>query len=219
MSKTRNQLNGHQEQRGKEERNVPEADSADHGEGAGQPAHAVAPMLGGRDPFDGWCAIHPLVIVMHIGTLRNDESVGNRMVERRQCMHIDVVRFLAPTDRGLRPQCIVKGVRAQIKLDNRRAVCHRRADQGVLIQLRDSRRKLHLHGHRPVTPFATTDVLWDTWQRGEQQAGIRDKRLHIPARNKLDLSPQGSRQAASEGGMSVTAHVQGVLAKGDDFWL
>jgi len=56
-----------------------------------------------------------------------------------------------------------------------------------------------------VTPFATADVLWDTWRRGEQQAVSMDKRLAIPARNTLDLQPQGSRQAASEGGVSVTA--------------
>jgi len=31
------------------------------------------------------------------------------------------------------------------------------------------------------------------------------KRLHIPVSNKLDLQPQESRQAASEGGVSVTA--------------
>ena len=41
--------NRNQEQRGKEERNVPEADSADHGEVAGQPDDAVAHRLGGRD--------------------------------------------------------------------------------------------------------------------------------------------------------------------------
>src|SRR5690242_18102563 len=32
-----------------------------------------------------------------------------------------------------------------------------------------------------------------------------DKRLDIPAKNTLDLQPQGSWQAASEGGVSVTA--------------
>src|SRR6266446_7079438 len=31
-----------------------------------------------------------------------------------------------------------------------------------------------------------------------------DKRLHTPARDTLDLQPQGSRQTASEGGVSVT---------------
>jgi len=36
-----------QEQRGKEERNVPEADPADHREVASQPDHAVAHRLGG----------------------------------------------------------------------------------------------------------------------------------------------------------------------------
>jgi hypothetical protein len=46
----------------------------------------------------------------------------------------------------------------------------------------------------------------DMWGRGERQAVIRDQRLHIPAR--LYARPPaswGSRQAASEGGVSVTA--------------
>jgi hypothetical protein len=81
-------------------------------------------------------------------------------------MHIDVVGFLAPPDLRLRPQFRVKVVLAQVKLDNRRAVFNRRADKGVLIHLRNSRCKLHLHGHRHVPPFATADVLWDTWRRG-----------------------------------------------------
>src|SRR5712691_2486791 len=180
---------GNQEQHGKEQRNVPEADSADHGEVAGEPDHAVAHRLGGRDTLDCRCAIHPLVMGMHLGTLRDDEAVGHRMVERRQCMHIDVVGVLAPPERGLRPQLRVKVVLAQITLDHCRAVFHRRADKGVLIHLRDRRRQLHLHGHRPVPPFATADVLWDTWRRGEQQAVLMDKRLHIPARIHLPSSP------------------------------
>ena len=62
----------------------------------------------------------------------------NRMVKRRQCMHIDVVGFLAPTERGLRPQLLLKVVPAQITLDNRRAIFDRRADKSVLVYLRDN---------------------------------------------------------------------------------
>ena len=143
--------NRNQEQGGKEQRNVPETDPAHDREVAGQPDHTVAHMLGGRDALDCRGEIYPLVMVIHIGTLRDDESVGHRIVEWRQFLHIDVVGGLAPTDLGLRPQFIVKVVLAQIKLDNRRAVFNRRADKGILIHLRDSRRKLHLHGHRHVT--------------------------------------------------------------------
>src|SRR5712692_675364 len=39
------------------------------------------------------------------------------------------------------------------------------------------------------SPFATTDLPWDTWRRGEQQGVIQDKWPHIPARNMLDLRP------------------------------
>src|SRR5262249_34108802 len=56
--------NGNQEQRGKEERKVPETDSADHREIAGQPDHAVAHMLGGRDTLESRCEIYPLLIVI-----------------------------------------------------------------------------------------------------------------------------------------------------------
>ena len=67
-----------QEQPGKEQRNVPEADSADHGEGASSPDHAVAHRLGGRDPLDCRCEIPALGMVIPIGALRDDEAVGNR---------------------------------------------------------------------------------------------------------------------------------------------
>src|SRR5882724_1076342 len=63
-------------------------------------------------------------------------------------MDINVVGFLPPTERGLRPQFLLKVVLAQIKRDHRRAVFYRRTHKGVLVYLRDSRRKLHLHGHR-----------------------------------------------------------------------
>ena len=100
---------------------MPEADTADHREVARQPDNAVAHMLGGRDPLDLRGEVPPLVLAIQIGTLRDDEAVGNRIVERRQFMHIDMVGFLAPTERRLRPQFLVKVVFAQIKLDNRRS--------------------------------------------------------------------------------------------------
>src|SRR5215813_14781145 len=91
--------NRNQEQHGKEERNVPEADPADHRQITGQPNYAVAHMLGGRDALDLWCEVRPLMLVVHVGTLRDDEPVGDRIVERGQFMNIDMVGFLAPTDR------------------------------------------------------------------------------------------------------------------------
>src|SRR5712691_10908439 len=130
--------NRNQEQRGKKDRNVPETDSTYHHERARQPDHAVAHMLGGRDTLDGRRKIYPLLVVIEIGTLRYDKSIQNRIVKRRQFMHIDVVGFLAPTERGLRPQLLVKVVPAQIKLDNRRAIFDRGADKGVLVYLRDN---------------------------------------------------------------------------------
>jgi len=103
-----------------------------------------------------------LVLAIQIGPLRDDESVQNRIVERRQFMHIDMGGFLAPRERRLRPQCLVKVVLAQIKLDNRRSVLNGRADKGVLIYLCDSRRQLHLHGNRHLPPFTTVGLPWDT---------------------------------------------------------
>ncbi len=148
---------GQQAQRGKEERPVPEADAADHGEGAGPPEHAVAPRRGGRDALDGRCALPPLGLGMPRGTRRDEASGGKRLVERRPLRHRDVGGCLAPTERGRRPPGLVKVVRAQRTLAKRRAVCHRRADQGVLRPRRDRRRTRPLHGHRPVPPFATAD--------------------------------------------------------------
>ena len=108
--------NGNQEQRGKEERNVPETDSAHHREVAGQPDHAVAHMLGGRDALDVRCEVHALVLVVQVGTLGDDEPILDRIVERRQFMNIDVVGFLAPTERRGRPQLMLKVEFAQIEL-------------------------------------------------------------------------------------------------------
>src|SRR5215510_4180270 len=61
--------NGNPEERCKEERNMPEADPTDHREVAGQPDHAVAHMLRGRDALDGWGEVYPLVLAIQIGTL------------------------------------------------------------------------------------------------------------------------------------------------------
>jgi hypothetical protein len=154
--------NGDQEQRGKEQSNVPEADTADHREVARQPDNAMAHMLGGRDPLDLRGEVPPLVLAIQIGTLRDDEPVQNRIVEGRQFMYIDMVGFLAPTERRRRPQFLVKVVLAQIKLDNCRTVFNGRAHKGVLVYLCDSRRKLHLHGKRHLPPFTTVDLPWHT---------------------------------------------------------
>jgi hypothetical protein len=56
---------------------------------------------------------------------------------------------------------VVKSALSQIACDNRRAVFNGRAHKGVLGHLRDSRLKLHVHGHRPLLPFVTTDLSWD----------------------------------------------------------
>jgi hypothetical protein len=106
------------------------------------------------------------MLVIHVGTLRDDDPVGNRIVKRRQFMHIDVIGFLPPTEPGRRPQFLLKVVLAQIKRDNRHAVFNGRADKGVLIHLRDSRFKLHLHRNGHPIPFATLDFPLDKLRRG-----------------------------------------------------
>src|SRR5262245_11164503 len=60
-------------------------------------------------------------------------------------MHIDVIGFLAPTERSLRPQLLLKVVPAQIKLDNRRAIFDRGADKGVLVYVLE-----HMFFHSPL---------------------------------------------------------------------
>src|SRR5712692_7422374 len=60
---------GNQEQRGKEESNVPETDSTDHRERAGHPEHAVAHRLGGRATLDGRCEGYPRLLGIERGTL------------------------------------------------------------------------------------------------------------------------------------------------------
>jgi hypothetical protein len=61
---------------------MPEADPADHREIAGQPDDAVAHRLGGRDALDLWGEVHPLMLVVQGGTLRDGEPVRARIVER-----------------------------------------------------------------------------------------------------------------------------------------
>src|SRR5439155_21344470 len=127
--------NGNQEQHGKEERNVPETDSAHDREVTGQPDHAVAHMLGGRDALDVRREVHPLVLGVPVRTLRNDEPILDRIMECREFMNVDVIDVLTPTDGRGRPQLPLKVELAQIELDNRCAVFNRRADKGVLIHL------------------------------------------------------------------------------------
>src|SRR5215467_16182407 len=67
--------NGNQEEHGKEEGNVPEADPTDYREVAGQSDYTVAHMLGGRDTLDLWGEVHALMLVVQVGTLRDDEAV------------------------------------------------------------------------------------------------------------------------------------------------
>ena len=166
----------------------------------------MAHRLGGRDALDLRGEGPALVLAIQVGTLREEESVQHRIVECRQCMDIDVGGFLAPPEPSLCSARLLKVVLAQIKRDNRRAVFHRRAHTGVLRHLRDRRRKLHRHGHRPLTSFATPDMPWDTSRRGYRQAGIMDKRPQRPARHKIDLLPNGGvLQVVSEGGSGVTA--------------
>ena len=85
----------------------------------------------------------------------------NRIVARRQFMNIDVVGFLAPRERRGRPSLVVQIALSQIECDNRRAVFDGRANKGVLVHLRDSRLKLHLHCNRHPIPFVTTDLPMD----------------------------------------------------------
>jgi hypothetical protein len=62
--------NRNQEQRGKEERDVPEADPTHHRQVAGQPDHTVAHMLGGGDALDLWGEGPPLMLGIEVETLR-----------------------------------------------------------------------------------------------------------------------------------------------------
>jgi hypothetical protein len=66
---------------------VPETDPTHHRQVAGQPDHTVAHMLGGGDALDLRGEVAPLVLGIEVETLRDDESVGNRIVKRRQFMY------------------------------------------------------------------------------------------------------------------------------------
>ena len=143
-----------------------EADPADHREGAGQPENTFAHRLGGRDTLDVRCKVYALVLVVEGGALRDDTPILERIVERREFMHIDVIGCLPPTEPGWRPQFLLKVVLAQIERDNRHTVFNGRADKGVLVHLRDSRCKLHLHRNGHPIPFATLDFPLDEVLRG-----------------------------------------------------
>jgi hypothetical protein len=155
-----------QKQRGQEERTGSAADAAAYREGAGAPAHAFAHMRGGRDPLDGRCTVHTLVLVVEVGAWRDAQSILERMVERRECMPIDVVGLWTPTDRRSRPSRILPVALASLTLHNRRAVFAARAPKGVLVEFGDHRRTLPLPGDCPRLPFAAVDVPWALWQRG-----------------------------------------------------
>src|SRR6267378_5514086 len=68
-------------------------------------------------------------------------------------MNLDGIGLLAPTDRRGRLQRPLKVQFAQIELENRRAIFDRGADKGVLVDCRDNRLKLHLHGDSHPTPL------------------------------------------------------------------
>ncbi|HZM23440.1 MAG TPA: hypothetical protein VFC02_16940 [Anaerolineales bacterium] len=76
-------------------------------------------------------------------------------------MNIDGVGFLAPSERRGRPSLVVHIALSQIEGANRRSVFEGRAHKGVLVHLRDSRLKLHLHCNRHPIPFVTTDLPMD----------------------------------------------------------
>jgi hypothetical protein len=73
-----------------------------------------------------------LVLGLEVETLRYDESVGHRIVKRRQFMDIDVIGFLPPPEPGLRPQFLVKVMLAQIKRDNRHAIFNQEIPRSLL---------------------------------------------------------------------------------------
>ena len=100
------------------------------------------------------------MLVVQVGTLREDESVLDWIVERRQFLHLDSVGRFAPTDRRSRLPYTLKVQFAQIELDNRRTIFDRGADKGVLVELRDSRLKLHLHRDSHPPSFAPQTCHW-----------------------------------------------------------
>lgn len=102
-----------------------EADATDDREVAGEPDNAFAHMLGGRDPLDIRCKVHALVLVVEVGALRDNKSILDRIVERREFMNVDVVKVLPPTDRRGRAQLLLKVEFAEIEYDQGRAVFDR----------------------------------------------------------------------------------------------
>ena len=94
------------------------------------------------------------MMVVEVGTLRDDESVLDRIVERRQFMNLDGIGLLAPTDRRGRLQRPLKVQFAQIELDNRRAIFDRGADKGVLVYCRDNLMWLYSSGHTETRAIA-----------------------------------------------------------------
>src|SRR5262245_9636302 len=123
--KTLESSNRDQEQYRKEQRNVPKTDSAHDREVTGQPDHAGAHMLGGRNTLDLWGEVHPLVLGVQVGTLRDDKSILDRSVERREFMNVDVVKVLPPTNLRGRAQLLLKVEFAEIKSDHGCAVFDR----------------------------------------------------------------------------------------------
>ena len=140
---------------------MPETYAAHPSQIAGQADKAVAHLLRCRDALDFRCKVHALVLVIQIVPLGSEAPGLNRMVERRTFMNVDVVGFLAPIKRRGRPSRLLKIALSPIEFDHRRSVFDGRADNCVLIHLRDSRLKRHLHRHRHPIPFATTDLPLD----------------------------------------------------------
>jgi len=127
----------------------------------------VAHMLGGRDALAGLWAVPALVLVVQVGPLRHAAPILDRIVERRQCMHLDRVGLRVPTARRGRRQRPLKVQCAQIALDKRWAIFDRGADQGIRVALRDNRLTLPLHGYSPPRPFAPTAGPLDRLRKGE----------------------------------------------------
>src|SRR5215470_10802099 len=116
-------------------------------------------MLEGRDTLDIRGKVHALLLVVQVGALSNDKPIFDWIMEGREFMNVDMIDVLTPTDRRGCPQLSLKVELAQVKLDNRRAVFNRRANKGLLIHLRDSRLKLHLHSYCHPTPAVSANLL------------------------------------------------------------
>src|SRR2546422_6938591 len=140
-------------------------------------------------------------------------------------MNLDSVGLLAPTDRRGRLQHTLKIQFAQIELDNRRAIFDRGADKGVLVYLRDNRRKLHLHSYSHPTPFAPQMCHWircgkDSctvcpWPRGRTyrpRTRPTSCRKDFPRVQKAGFTSRGSRStghSAIRTALAKTSCVEG----------